>query len=113
MMAAPGTRTRQNLPAAARRSRSGNAAEDRPRAEQNSDLGSVLSAQMVRAQRVGEFTIGTGLQKAIPHGLGSTPGDWFITSPRTFGRVREVSRNRDLLVLEADLGQTFTLWVVP
>lgn len=93
--------------------RTGAPAEDRARRQQAQGVNALLDGPLARVRRVGEFTIGTGLQKAIPHGLGSTLGDWFITSQRTFGRVREVSRDAETLTLEADLGQTFTLWVMP
>lgn len=104
---------RQVAPRALRQPRSGAPAEDRARAEQTADLAPVLSSPMLRARRVGEIKLSLAIIKAIPHGLGVVPQDWFVTSPRTLGLVFEMGRDRDVLRLAADADQTCTLWVIP
>jgi hypothetical protein len=93
--------------------RTGNGAQDRAHRKSGEAVRALLDGPLARVVRVGTIDISTGQEKDIPHGLGKAPTDWFVTSPRTFGRVKEVSRNASYLRLTCDTGVQVTLWVVP
>jgi len=114
MVARSLTREPARLPPAIRRPRSGNAAEDRARAEEAGPVEALLQSPLAGARRVGEITIPSGQTRKIPHGLGKVPQDWFLTSPKNAVHIVEISKDRDVLELSAPgAGQAATLWVIP
>lgn len=101
----------RQAPIAARSPRSGNAGEDRARAQQAADLGPLLGAPLVRAVRVGRFALVSGEPKRIPHGLGRELVGWLVSRPSAQAMFREVSASAELLEIESAGDVTFDLWV--
>lgn len=99
------------IPPAARRPRSGNAGEDRARADQVADLSPLLGAPLAKARRLGRFTLGPSAPTKIPHGQGRELVGWMATRPSGPAHVVETSADRDLLVIYADDDVSVDVWV--
>lgn len=95
---------------AARRPRSGSAAEDRARGEQTADLSPIFGAALLKARKIGSFVLSTEAL-TIAHGQGRPLAGWLATRHTAPAHVVEVSADRDTLVLVASDDVRIDLWV--
>lgn len=91
--------------------RTGEAEPDRKAAEQAADLGPILKAPLLKATKVGRFSLTAAVNKQIPHGLSRVPAGWLVVDNDAFADVRRESVDSLSLTLRANNDVSFDLWV--